>query len=114
MSDNVHYLPPRSDRIAWMPRWTTPDPKTATWSTAAKVLLFELQNAQWTMESLPDDIAQLRALVGRFTDRQWRAAWKRVEREFPVCADGRRRNQHLCQLYDLVEEIEALRRRLGE
>jgi len=69
------------------------------WTPLARVLYLDLYVMQWNLGSIPADPKELMRLC-RYTQRQFREAWKNVESEFPVCADGRRRNAALVAEYD--------------
>lgn len=66
------------------------------WSVTARGVFRELFDCQWEMGGLPIDPADLQKLIGA-TNAEWRHAWPRVEREFPINPDGLRRNAGLEQ-----------------
>ena len=85
----------RSPQMAKMP-WYPRDFASATrgWPLAARGAYRELLDAQWDMGSLPEDPAELRAIVAA-TPAEWRISWKFVGPKFLIGEDGRRRNPRL-------------------
>lgn len=66
---------------------------TRGWSVTARGIYRELLDCQWEMGALPGDAKELRQMIGA-TPAEWRE-WRTVEPKFPVCSDGRRRNDRL-------------------
>lgn len=64
------------------------------WSVTARGVFRELYDCQWEMLGLPADPADLQQLIGA-TKAEWQASWALVEPEYPIDADGLRRNASL-------------------
>lgn len=107
MSDHsTHNLP-------WRPHWVGDHARIVKgWPAAARTALIELLDHQWASGSLPDDLERLRAIAG-LTNREWAVAWHFVEAEFPIGADGLRRNLKLSEQHTERMNERAWRSRTG-
>jgi uncharacterized protein YdaU (DUF1376 family) len=64
------------------------------WSTLQRGGYRDALDAQWTLDGLPADPAELRKTIG-LTPTEFRQVWPKIEAKFPVAEDGRRRNLRL-------------------
>jgi uncharacterized protein YdaU (DUF1376 family) len=67
---------------------------TAEWAGEDQALYLLLLALQWSVGSLPADAKALRRMT-RYELRSWACSWAVISHKFPVCEDGRRRNQRL-------------------
>lgn len=83
------------EQLHWY-RWCPGDwlRLTRGWPLVAKGVVRELLDAQWDQGGLPKEEATLRKLVDA-SPTEWRSVWPYVEQQFPLGADGRRRNSDL-------------------
>jgi hypothetical protein len=83
------------------------------WPPLARLIYRELLDYQWTQAHLPDDIALLQRIVGLNTKEWQGCCWSIVEKKFPLCADGYRRNPELEQLRQKSISIAEKRAEVG-
>jgi uncharacterized protein YdaU (DUF1376 family) len=95
MKDNTS--PTNDGRLPWRPHHPDDHARYVKgWPAAARTALIEFLDHQWMNDALPDDQDRLRAIAA-LTPREWSIAWPFVEADFPICADGLRRNDKLTE-----------------
>jgi len=68
---------------------------------AARGAYIDLLCYQWEEESIPDDQGEIALMLG-VSAKEIAAIWKHIERAFPLCEDGVRRNQRVSRDRDLA------------
>jgi uncharacterized protein YdaU (DUF1376 family) len=68
---------------------------------AARGAYIDLLCYQWEEESIPDDQGEIALMLG-VSAKEISAIWKHIERAFPLCEDGARRNQRVSRDRDLA------------
>lgn len=86
---------------------------TAEWAGEDKGLYLLLLSLQWSVGSLPADAKALRRMAG-YEPRSWACSWAVISHKFPVCEDGRRRNQRLEIHRDYAQEQHRKRVAAGQ
>lgn len=87
-------------RLPWRPHYVDEFARHVRgWPLVAQAIYLQLCDHQWSENGLPAEPERLRVLVGGCRTREWSRGWPYCETEFPIDADGMRRNPGLVRLF---------------